>query len=1134
MTDQSLINEFWLIFCSVLVLIMQAGFLCLESGLTRSKNAINVALKNAMDLLLTVLVFWLVGFGIMFSGDGDSSMSAGHWFVADFGQASLWQASFFLFQLTFCATAATIVSGAIAERTRFSTYIMLTLAICTFIYPVYGSWAWGGIFGGSPGWLEAKGFIDFAGSTVVHSVGGWVSLAAIIVVGPRTGRFDGNQLRQIPASNLPMAMLGILFFMVGWIGFNSGSALTLNANTASIILNTIIAATAGGTAAATLHLLRLTSINISELALNGTLAGLVAITANCHAVTTPEAAIIGTIGAFVSVLATHLLIRWRLDDAVGAVPVHLAAGIWGTLAVALFGNPETLGTGLSTGQQFLVQLEGVIICGLYTFIISLFLLWIINRIQPLRVSVEAEEIGLNVSEHGASTELNQLMQFMTVQEYSGDMTRRAPVEPFTEVGMIANRYNAVMDKLEQTMQRTRLIIKDMRDGIITCNESGVISSFNPGAENIFKTNALSAIGQHVGEFFHPKNNEMFSVDHRELLLNLISHSPDYTHTVFGRRADGSAFDIEVSTSSSKTATGTQHTAVIRDVSERKRMEEQVHRHSQIAQVTLESIREAVINCSNNARIIYLNPAAQRLTGCSNEEAFEKNIDEVVRLSSVDNRSLSILELLSSADISEGDLILTSKTGETYTVSCNWSKLRASDQRSAGFVLALRDVTKSRTLEKQLTYQAAHDALTGLINRRGFEIQLDSMIAQAKREDSHHLICYLDLDQFKLVNDTCGHNAGDELLRQLSEDIKGCLRQSDYLARLGGDEFAVLLSHCDLETGVAIAEKIRINVQSFRFSWNNQSFSVGVSIGIVEINKHTLNQSEIMSQADTACYAAKDLGRNRVHVYKAKDQELNERRGEMQWASSIQSAIDQDRFRLYYQSISSTRNIHEKIHYEIFVRMLDEKGNIVPPGAFIPAAERYHLMRSIDRWVVKNTFAWMSDQIRGGQLTAGCAINLSGASVGDEQFLEEIKTELLSHPEIARQVCFEITETAAMSNLRRAQYFIEELKALGCKFALDDFGSGLSSFGYLKNLSVDYLKIDGIFIRELENNSVDQAMVESINTIGHIMKLKTIAEYVENENILNILQKIGIDYVQGYHIDTPQPLELLGGAKIMMR
>lgn len=1130
--EHPILDILWLTLSGVLVLLMQAGFLCLESGVTRSKNAINVAMKNAADFVVAVFLFWLVGFGLMF-GTGFQGFIGTDSFLLPVGQGSGWQASFFLFQAMFCATAVTIVSGAVAERTRFGGYIAISVLISTLIYPVTGHWAWAGAYGNAHGWLAEKGFVDFAGSTVVHSVGGWAALAALLVIGPRRGRFVDGRVQPIVGSNAPLALLGVLFFVIGWIGFNGGSALTYDEAVPGIIANTILAAVTG---AMTVYLLcdrfRGLCVDTLMLPLNGALAGLVSITAGCHSVTAMEAVLIGAIGAVVMVLVDYGMIRRGLDDAIGAVPVHLGAGIWGTLAVALFGDPEILGTGLDAFGQLQAQLFGIVMIGGWAFLLSLLFIFLYNRFKPLRVSPEDEQIGLNISEHGARTDLIDLLSAMDNQERSADLSCRMPVEPFTEVGQIAARYNRVMDALEQALMQTQAIVRDIRDGIVTFSRDGMLTSFNPGAEKVFGLSAATAIGQPVGTLFHARYglespNDGIPLDHpRELL---------------GRRNDDTPFHIEVTVTQSDYRGEPQYTALIRDVDEKRRIEEQLFQEKERALVTLSSIADGVVTTDAQGRVSYLNAAGERLTGWTQGQAMGRMFTEIYRctdkLSGDVNQKLIRQVLRGQTVIAESqNLTLTAKDGSDYAVTHTAAPIKDRSGGVMGAVVVFHDVTTAHAMQQQLSHQATHDALTGLLNRTAFEAAAGEMISHVRLEGGQHVLGYLDLDQFKLVNDTCGHVAGDELLRQISSLIQGQLRSGDTVARLGGDEFGILMRHCDTDHGYRIAEAIRQVVHDFRFSWDDKQFSVGVSVGLVSISQDTESLPQLLSVADAACYAAKDMGRNRVHIFNPDDTEVARRRGQMQWVGRIRDALDRDRLRLYFQPISPTQDVASAPgHFEIFVRMIDDEDNIIPPGAFIPAAERYNLIQEIDLWVIKNALAWLGDHHRRqGEGIKLCALNLSGASLGDKGCLAQIRHFIAHYRVPPEQICFEITETAAIANLGAATRFMSELKAIGCKFALDDFGSGLSSFGYLKNLQVDYLKIDGAFIKDIEVDPMDSVMVQSINTIGHEMGLQTIAEFVESQAILEHLREIGVDFVQGYHVGRPRPLEQLEGVFFMPR
>jgi diguanylate cyclase (GGDEF)-like protein/PAS domain S-box-containing protein len=557
----------------------------------------------------------------------------------------------------------------------------------------------------------------------------------------------------------------------------------------------------------------------------------------------------------------------------------------------------------------------------------------------------------------------------------------------------------------------------------------------------------------------------------------------------------------------------------------------LYQEKERAEVTLYSIGDAVITTDEAGRIDYLNPVAERLTGWTLEDKQGKPLGDVMRLVNENSREpvanpvelcLKCGEILELAD----HTLLIRDDGEEVAIADSAAPIRDRAGSIIGAVMVFHDVGHARKLARQLSYQATHDALTGLYNRRAFEDQLKDALLSARDEGREHALCYLDLDQFKVVNDTCGHIAGDEMLKQLAHLLQSKVREADVLARLGGDEFGVLLRYCTLDQARGVAEDLRRSVRDYRFICEDHSFETGVSIGVVSVTGQTHTLTEIQSAADVACYAAKEAGRNRVHVYVPDDRELQQRQGEMRWVSRIHKAMAEDRFMLYCQPILPV-DPHSGLapHYEFLLRIQGEDGQEVPPMAFIPAAERYNLMPMIDRWVVQNVLrnvARATPSLEGAIWT----INISGRSLGDEDFLQLVSQEVEAADIPGGQICFEITETAAIANLRRAARFIKMLKARGCRFALDDFGSGLSSFAYLKNLEVDYLKIDGSFVRDIATDPIDRAMVEAINSVGHVMQIRTIAEFVENQEILAVLRELGVDYAQGYGIARPQSFEEL--------
>ena len=551
-----------------------------------------------------------------------------------------------------------------------------------------------------------------------------------------------------------------------------------------------------------------------------------------------------------------------------------------------------------------------------------------------------------------------------------------------------------------------------------------------------------------------------------------------------------------------------------------------------AQITLHSIGDAVITTNLEGRIDYMNPTAEVLTGSNVSTTSDLIADEILRFKEIgqDNEAINpVSAVLKSKGSYAPNGRATMQIGDDQDISVEYiaEPIRNRFGKTRGVVLTFRDVTKTERLEQKLSFQATHDELTGLINRRAFQRELHYAINSARRDHLHHVLLYIDLDQFKVVNDTSGHGAGDELLRLLTKELSSTLRRDDTLARLGGDEFGVLLKGCPLDKGEEIADTLVKTVRNFRFKWHNQIFTVGASIGVAGIDSKCAGLAEILSIADAACYAAKDRGRNRTYVYRNDDSEMSQRRVEMRWVSRITRAIDEDHLRLYYQTILPLKPSDTGCHFEILVRMIDNDGKLVPPNLFIPAAESYGLMPDIDKWVIEKTFAQLAPRYsdKSKHYDDTCCINLSGTSWADETLSGFICEMVARYRVPARMICFELTETAAINNIDKTELFIRDLKEIGFRFALDDFGAGANSFSYLKRLPVDYLKIDGSFVTNIIEDKVDYAMVEAINHVGHIMEIETIAEFVENDAILEVITDIGIDKAQGYGISKPQPFEL---------
>ena len=552
-----------------------------------------------------------------------------------------------------------------------------------------------------------------------------------------------------------------------------------------------------------------------------------------------------------------------------------------------------------------------------------------------------------------------------------------------------------------------------------------------------------------------------------------------------------------------------------DITERKKAEEQLV----VLSRAIESSASAVVITDPNGNIEYVNPKFTEITGYSIDEVTGENPSLIKSGETPRAVYLDMWQKISSGGEWKGELRNKRKDGSHYWDRVSISGVKNSAGKIINYISIQEDTTFEYELAEKISYQASHDFLTGLVNRQEFERRVTRLLSTVEPGEHEHALCFMDLDQFKVVNDTCGHQAGDELLLQLSSLLQTAVRKRDTMARLGGDEFGVLMEHCSLKNALRLAESLQNVVQEFQFRWQEHSFKIGVSIGLVSINETVPNMTELMQKADAACYVAKDLGRNRIHLYHDKDENLVKRHGEMQWFERIQKALEKNRFCLYAQPIVPLAHNGEK-HYELLLRMETKKGKMFSPDEFLAAAERYDLISQLDNWVIEKAFKLLAEHPVFLNQVESISINLSGHSLSKDETLDFIISQLDKYQIEGNKICFEITETAAISNLRIATRFISKLKKLNCRFSLDDFGSGLSSFGYLKNLPVDYLKIDGMFVKNIVTDSIDHAMVKSINEIGHVMNMKTIAEFVENDEIKGMVREIGIDYGQGFGIGKP--------------
>ncbi len=563
-----------------------------------------------------------------------------------------------------------------------------------------------------------------------------------------------------------------------------------------------------------------------------------------------------------------------------------------------------------------------------------------------------------------------------------------------------------------------------------------------------------------------------------------------------------------------------------DVTERKLFEEALFKEKESAQITLQSIGDGVITTDSKCRIEYLNPVAEQLTGWRLEHAQGRIIDEIFRsfheetCEPLENPLAVAIRRTRAIKSVRPTLLIRRDGNELYIESCA-SPIRDGAGNVSGGVLVFHDVSESRELNRKLSYHASHDILTGLVNRREFESRLERALKSAKAREASFALCHIDLDQFKIINDNCGHSAGDALLGQVGALLKSKIRWRDTVSRLGGDEFGVLLESCSLEEAVRNADMLREAIRNYKFVWEERTFRLGASIGVVPLSPENEDVASLISAADSACAAAKENGRNRIYSFQENDIDLMRRRREMQWAARINNALEDSRFEIFRQVIQPLQNQQTGLHYELLLRMRDETGKIVAPDQFIVAAERYGLTPNIDRWMVEHALRWLVSEADEREKLAMCSINLSGQSLGDDKFLPFVIDHFHRSGIDGSKICFEITETAAIASFSQANRFIHALKDLGCRFALDDFGTGLSSFGYLKHFPVDFLKIDGSFVKEILHDPIDREMVRSINEIGHLTGKQTIAEFAENLEIIEMLRSLGVDYAQGYGIAVPQ-------------
>lgn len=682
--------------------------------------------------------------------------------------------------------------------------------------------------------------------------------------------------------------------------------------------------------------------------------------------------------------------------------------------------------------------------------------------------------------------------------------------------------------LADSEARYRILFEQAAVGIVQLSLEGRILRANPRLCEMLGYGCDQLVGRNFRDITHPDD---LGLDEQALRLLLTGEIPSYAREKRYLREDGTPLWVRVESSIAREGLAGEpyRISVVVDISERKQAEEALFQEKERAEVTLHCIGDAVITTDTAAAVTYLNPVAERLTGWSLEEAKGQSLPMVFRIIHEETRK-PVADPVHRC-LREGRVtglpehtVLISRFGEEHAIDDSAAPIHERGGGVLGAVLVFHDVSETRRLSRQLQHDAAHDALTGLVNRREFERRLERAVASAKRHGLEHAVCYFDLDQFKLVNDTAGHAAGDALLKQVRPLLTGKFRERDTLARLGGDEFALLLDNCRLDEAARIAGIVVATFHAWRFPWKNRTFQVGASAGVAAIDRGCESAAHALAQADVACYTAKENGRNRVHVYRGDGIKPSAHHARMMLAATLNDALNENRFRLFCQPIVPLGDREaEPPRNEVLLRLQDDNGAIILPSTFIPAAERYGMMARIDRWVIENALRACA--------ATGCvhacpelSLNLSGDSLGSDDLAEFVLHVFRANDIRPQSICFEITETAAIRNVDNALKFIEEMRGHGCRIALDDFGSGQSSFHYLRTLPADYLKIDGAFVRNISEDEQNEAVVAAINDVGHKLGIATIAEYVQDLETAERLRRIGVDYAQGHAFGRPTPLE----------
>lgn len=677
-----------------------------------------------------------------------------------------------------------------------------------------------------------------------------------------------------------------------------------------------------------------------------------------------------------------------------------------------------------------------------------------------------------------------------------------------EIGYLTQMLGSLFTRLNDQDEQVRAIVDNAAEGIVVVDENGVITMFNLSAERLFGYDDKEVLGRSLA-WLMPS-----MIDGERGGLRFC----DAEQEVQGIHNSGRSFDLSLRMSQMEISGRQMYTCLVADISEKKAVEKQAALAESRYRHLVETAHDLVWSMDLQARWSYLNNATKSIYGLAPEEMMGRYVRDFQLDEYGEQDFTAFKEILKGNELVQYETAHVDTDGNVHYLSFNARAYRDADGRIIGISGTARDITQQKTVERQLAYQAQHDALTGLANRRQFHQELERVVSRVARSGAACALLYIDLDQFKYINDTLGHAAGDRLLIEFSTLLKTHVREGDLLSRFGGDEFTILLYNVDEAGVVKVAENLRAMVERYRFLEKGSVYNVSCSIGAAVIDNSVLSVDECMAHADLACHLAKTSGRNRCHLYRVDDKSKAGMEADMGWASRVKETLENNRMKIVYQPIASLFDGVVR-DYEVLARMHTDDGKIILPGGFMPAAERFGLIQSVDRWMVESAIQKLA-QLRASGVVVNFSINLSAHAFEDEQLLPLIKRVLNETGVDPCALTFELTETAAIGNMVKAVKFISALKDLGCQFALDDFGSGFSSFTYLKHLPVDKLKIDGAFVQNMAQSTVDQAMVASMNQVAHALNKITIAEFVENKETLALLQRFGVDYAQGHFIGKP--------------